>query len=482
MSREFDVAVIGSGIGGLTCGALLARQGMRVAVLEQQARIGGCAQDFSRKGHTFDSSVHSVSMADSGFVCGLLTQLGIRESLEIVPNTCFARILSPVLRYSLAADVSSLTASLDRDFPREKKAVAALLSDMQMLFKSYKGGLKDGAVFSGTMGSAGEIERATRSYKEYIESFVKDDALRYLFSSIWPFGGSSPAFAPVYNAFIFIAHALEGSHYIKGGFGKLASALAGVITKCGGAVMTNWPVSGLRVDNHKRVCAARSATGEELAATTFVSNISPYRLHREFIPEGSRNRLWLRRLENLSPSVSAVCAYLGIRGDASDIVADNVTFWFASPDHDALYRRIRQGPRGDIDHLLIMRPPASRPDGAITLMHFVNQDPAASWKKEKMRLADAMIAKAATVLGDFTSRISLMETASPDTFERYTGNTGGALYGFENAPDLYRQSKLPFTTYLDNLFQVGHWTKAGGGIYNVMTSGHAVAKMIMRMT
>jgi phytoene dehydrogenase-like protein len=478
LSPNYDVIIMGSGIGGLTAGAFLAKQGMRVAVLEQHFQPGGCAQSFSRRGYRFDSSIHSVSMADNGFICGLLKELGVRDSITTVPNSSTARIMGPEVNYVLPADFAALTGSLVKDFPAEKKSVPELLSDMKRMFAVYKGGIVKGNKPAAPAGRA-EIVRATQSYRDYIESFIRDDKLRYLFGAIWPFGGSTPAYAPVYNALIFIAHALEGSHYIKGGFSQLASALCRVIINNDGEVKTKWRVSGMDVDSAKTVRAVFNAAGDELSAETFISNVSPFQLHHEIIPEKSRNRVWLRRLAGLRPSVSAVCVYLGMDGDASDIVKDNETFWFGSRDHDAIYRRILEGPMDIIDHLFIIRPP----DGdksTLTLIHFVRPDARVDWAKEKKKISDAMLAKAESILGSFSTRIRVVETASPATFERYTGNTGGALYGFENVKDLYGQSKLPFTTYLPNLYQAGHWTRAGGGIFNVMTSGYVVANMLLK--
>jgi prolycopene isomerase len=181
----------------------------------------------------------------------------------------------------------------------------------------------------------------------------------------------------------------------------------------------------------------------------------------------------------LSPSVSAVCVYLGLNRPVADFAPDNVMLWFGSMDHDEIYRRIQTGRNGNIDHLLVMRPPQTSHGECMTLIHLVRPFPGTDWTTEKQRIAHAMIEKACSVFGDFTKNIVVRNVASPDTFERYTGNMGGALYGFENASDLYGQSKLPFTTYLPNLFQAGHWTKAGGGIYNVMTSGQAAATLIL---
>jgi len=479
LSNDFDVIIIGSGIGGLTCGAFLARQGMRVAVCEKHFQIGGYAQNFTRKGFTFDSCVHSVSMADDGFICGLLTRLGIRDDLIITPNSCSMHVKSPAVEYSVPAHLDTLRDQLCNDFPQEKDSIIALLSDMTdkfFMFKKNLGPLTRPLVRTD---APIDIAEATCSYEEYIARFIRDRTLKHIFHSIWPFAGNAPSYAPVFNALIFIVHALEGSHHVKGGFGTLAHALAGVITHYNGEVITGWPVCGLKTGNDKRAVAVVNAQGKELAARFFVSNISPYVLHRSLVAPEARNRLWIKRLERLAPSVSAVCVYLGIEGDASDIVKDNVTFWFASDDHEATYARVLSGPPDEIDHLLVMRPPDPEHKSTMTLIFFARADAAPDWSVAKKVIAQAMVAKANALFGDFSKRILVTEAASPATFERYTGNSGGALYGFENARDLYGQSKIPLTTPFHNLYQAGHWTKTGSGIYNVMSSGKSVADMIL---
>jgi phytoene dehydrogenase-like protein len=479
LSNDFDTIIIGSGIGGLTCGAFLAKHGKRVAVCEKHFQIGGYAQNFSRKGFVFDSSVHSVSMADHGFVCGLLSRLNIRDNVTIVPNISTMHIISPHLDYSVPADLAKLTEKLNRDFPGEKESVAALFSDMQVQLSRYKGTQDYGESQARPVSPDVDYAEASLSYGDYIARFIKNKTLQHLFHSIWPFGGTPPSDAPVFHAFIFMVHALEGSHHVKGGFSKLADALAGVITKNGGEVKTKWPVCTMRVDPDKTVCAVVNPAGQELTAESFVSNISPYILHHSIIPERFRSKLWLSRLAKLKPSVSAVCVYLGIQGDVSDIVPDNITFWFNSQDHDAIYKRIVGGAPDIIDHLLIMRPSEAKEKSTLTLIFFVRSDAYGDWGEAKKEIANRMLEKALSLLGNFNDRIRVIETASPATFERYTGNTGGALYGFENVRDLYGQSKTPLTTHLRNLYQSGHWTISGAGIYNVMASGAAVAAKIL---
>lgn len=48
--ENLDVIVIGSGIGSLSCAAMLAKAGKRVLVLEQHDQAGGCCHTFYEKG------------------------------------------------------------------------------------------------------------------------------------------------------------------------------------------------------------------------------------------------------------------------------------------------------------------------------------------------------------------------------------------------------------------------------------------------
>lgn len=55
--EEYDVVVIGSGIGGLSCASLLATAGRKVLVVESHYEIGGCAHEYAvnMKGQTITS-------------------------------------------------------------------------------------------------------------------------------------------------------------------------------------------------------------------------------------------------------------------------------------------------------------------------------------------------------------------------------------------------------------------------------------------
>ena len=66
MPRKQKIVIIGSGLGGLSCGVLLAKRGFAVEVLEQAPQPGGCLQCFERKGARFETGMHFVGGAGKG--------------------------------------------------------------------------------------------------------------------------------------------------------------------------------------------------------------------------------------------------------------------------------------------------------------------------------------------------------------------------------------------------------------------------------
>ena len=58
--------IIGSGLGGLSCACILAKNGYEVTVLEQGEKIGGCLQCFKRGDALFDTGMHYIGSAESG--------------------------------------------------------------------------------------------------------------------------------------------------------------------------------------------------------------------------------------------------------------------------------------------------------------------------------------------------------------------------------------------------------------------------------
>ncbi len=478
MANSYDAIVIGSGIGGLTCGAFLSHAGMRVLVLEKHIRIGGYAHSFRRGKYVFDSGIHSVPMGHGGIVRELLTELGVNERVATIEHSSMFRLVSPDCTMALPSRTDDIQAMLFEQFPAQHEQITRLIESAHYFRTTVR---EAGFDFE-----HGFVEKNrdfvdryhNRPFRDHIDSLVTDPRLRYLFGSMWPYiGMSAERAATVFYFMMFTAHFLEGSHYCVGGFGSLAEALADVVRQGGGEVRTKQEVVSLDIEQ-RRVRAVVTADGERHEARLVVSNVSPYLLHGTIVPDKARSRRWLRRLDSLEPSVSTVGVYLGVTKEAAEHLPDALTFSYATDDHDAIYRGIMEGRLYDGSHLILLRGAEQTEYPTLLLMQFARADASADWKEEKMRVAERMLERAGQFIPDLRRHTNAMLVGSPHTYERYTANTAGALYGFENTASLYGEARMPTRTHLHNLYQVGHWQRPGGGIWNVMVNGRVAARRI----
>ncbi len=119
--NEHDVIIIGSGIGGLTCGALLSKRGYRVLVLEQHHKVGGFCSSFKRKGFVFNTGVENVSgLWKNGPITYLLKELGLKKDDFFVKNKMRYIFKGKIID---ANDSEKFIKVLSDIFPEEKENI-----------------------------------------------------------------------------------------------------------------------------------------------------------------------------------------------------------------------------------------------------------------------------------------------------------------------------------------------------------------------
>lgn len=481
MGSAFDAIIIGSGLGGLTTGAFLARAGMRVVVLEKHGKVGGYAHSFRRRNHTFESGIHSVPLAKAGTVRHLLRLLGVEDRIEPIELNEMYRLETPEFSFTM---------------PSRRREVDAALRALADNGPGVLDGLQEewDTVTRNVISPVFEFEDAFReedrdfvsryhnvSYDQQVGALVGDERIRQALFGQWPYAGIAPAEAgALFCTVMFLLHYHEGTHTLRGGFGTLANALVHAIVSRGGQVRTRCAVVKL-VTEGRTVKAVRTEAGDELTAPIVVSNVSPYLLHGTLLDEKGRSRLTARRLANLSPSLSTLIVYLGLRAGSPNPIRHNTVFWFDRNDFGAVYRGAFERRPEQLDHLILLSSaPGATEAPTLTLMRFVHASCSDNWHDDKRRMADVMVDTAMMLYPELHEAVETMEVGSPNTLQRYTGNTGGALYGFENTCRMYGEAKLPIRTRFRNLFQVGHWGKPGGGVVNVMTNGYTGYHVIMK--
>src|ERR1043165_7518738 len=125
--RQYDIVMIGAGLGGLLCAVMLAKEGMKVCVLEKNRQIGGCLQTFAVQKKVFDSCVHYIGGLGEGHTLWrLFRYAGImdRLSLKALDRQGVDRIVLPgdPQEYPQACG-DDFVEQLLPYFPEERKAL-----------------------------------------------------------------------------------------------------------------------------------------------------------------------------------------------------------------------------------------------------------------------------------------------------------------------------------------------------------------------
>jgi prolycopene isomerase len=473
MKYSYDVIVIGAGIAGLTAGGLLARKGLSVAVFEAGPHPGGYCTSFRRKGHTFDSCLDAVSgWGGDGWLRKIFQRIGVEDNIELVR-------LDP-LRVDnfngeiipIPADMPALLDLLYGIAPNEKDGILGLLEKMEDIYRTAMVTPPDTLYADPRLDRRPDsLSRYRRlSYKDLLDDFVKDERLRAVMSDRCAFMGLPPSkVSAVAMTVMFMTYAIGGGYRIKDGAGRLATALAGALTGQGGELYT-----GSRVDEITITGGSVSGVlvrGVKITARNVISAIDA---NKTFEMAGTGRA----QVDGLVPSTSFFMVYLGLDKDLN--VPDSMGYY---PGYDIEGTFLDTAldiasPRASVEIINYTNiSPGMAPEGCSSLMlmakaaYHYKED----WYACKRREMDRLIGLASRVVPGLGDSISYAEAATPYTLERYTGNTHGAAFGWEQGMGNPRPGPA---TEIKGLYLAGHWTYPGGGIESVAASGMVAAEMV----
>ena len=127
--------IIGSGLGGLSCGHILARNGYEVTVLEQETQAGGCLQSFVRKGAKFETGMHFIGSAEEGQTLYPLLRYLELENLPLsrLDTTGYDVISMPQGRFAFANGHEAFVETLAAHFPKERDGLHRYLNLVERL-------------------------------------------------------------------------------------------------------------------------------------------------------------------------------------------------------------------------------------------------------------------------------------------------------------------------------------------------------------
>jgi len=492
----YDAIIIGSGLGGLSCAAAFARQGFKPVVLEKHDRPGGYATTFTRPGgFVFDVSLHSTSVGERNGVHNLFPGFPEIQDVEFIPHPNLYRAIYPdydirVPQRNPAGYVDLLT----KHFPGEREGIKGLVEDMQGLSRDI--GRLTAARGQVDMSRFPEeypylFKCSNKTWAEMMDARIENSRLRAVFSTLWGYYGLPPSkLSAFYYALPTFGYLAEGGYYPRGRSQNLSNALVKFVEERGGKVLLNTRVSRI-LTRDQAAYGVRSDDGREFSGRVVVSNASAYDTFHGMLKEDDSLKAYLGRMDQFSISLSSFQVFLGLKEDLVGKlgISDAEIFHETGYDPERSYASSLNANVEDGGYGLTLYDNVYKgysPDGKNTLTILVLQGydhwkefeaayfkgEKKAYREEKERMARRLIRSVEeSLLPGLSAAIEVKEIGTPLTNLRYTGNTRGAIYGWDQTVSNSGQARLPHKTPIRNLFLAGAWTRPGHGYGGVIWSG-----------
>ncbi|HEV7880080.1 phytoene desaturase family protein [Bradyrhizobium sp.] len=305
---RYDVVVIGAGLGGLTAGAILARAGRKVLVIERSNSVGGAASSYKSGDLFVEGSLHETGDPNDPRdpKHGVLARAGVLDAVKWIAGGGF---------------YEARGGPLDRPFAMPDNFDAARRALMER-FPQARGGIDDVLDAMQRLASAGDIDmipqndRSLSLSQKFEDVFGSNEAVKCALAANLsyyhddPTTLSWPFFAMSQGGFL-----LSGGRYVQGGSQRLSSALARAVRTAGGEVVIRRVVTGIALNAQGGpggVTHAAKDGGDvqTVESPVVVSNAAPEIL-ASLMPDDAARKLNDSYAE-LRPSVSLFALTLGL--------------------------------------------------------------------------------------------------------------------------------------------------------------------------
>ena len=458
--------IIGGGLGGLVSGALLAKEGHQVTVLEKNHIIGGGLQCFTHNGVRYPTGMHIFGgFQPGGQLHKICNYLGILDQLNLqaTDNQSFDEIhnLSNNHCFCMPRGRKAYTEYLCERFPHETEGIRAYVDAMYRLTEEEDLFYLREATHSPMDFS----DQMTWPADRFIAHYIHDPELQALLSYLSPLyagvKGETPA---ITHALINVLH-IEGSHQFVGGSQQLADALAKVIIQHGGAVLAGEEVDSIDVRNH-RIHTVHTVTGHQYEAENYISDV-PSNVLLQILSHNAFPPSFRHRLLEAPYSYSAFKVYIQFKKDRFPYI-NHPCYCTKDPSH--YFSSSQCSPEQWPNEMMYITHPEPHQAAFAHTMTIICSMPyewvrpwesttvghrGESYRQWKQQCTDKVIQLMETDYAGFRECIESIEASSPLTIRDYYGNKEGSLYGLRRDCNNMMLTQLSVYTKVRNLYLTG---------------------------
>jgi all-trans-retinol 13,14-reductase len=476
---KYDAIIIGAGLGGLTAGAKLAREGKSVFLIEQHNQPGGCATTFKRNDFTLEVGLHEMDGPSSGDMkTRIFNELEVFKNVEFIKVPEFYHFIRDNTDITIPHDADAARRILKDAFPEEDEGINTFYNQILNPVRKI---------------SENKVSKE-KSLGEFLDSIISNEELKLiLLGNLGYFHDDPYSISLTYYSVAQGSYFKGGASFIKGGSQKLSDHLARYITDHGGKILLNHLVTGIFAENNKFTGISYQkkrgspseiieAYADEIIANAAMPNVA------ELLPREYGQKL-KAEIGNQKTGASLLTIYFGFKNNLKNIGHNHYsTFLFDNSiktQADILNNNKGDFSRrsftfidyGQIDSGLA---PEGKSVGALCCIDYLTDwefSTVEEYNKKKEEVAKIFIERLEKLIPGISGEIEYYEVGTSATIKRYTLNPGGAVYGYAQIPD---KPQVDLSILPANIHFASAWGKTGGGFSGAIYSGFLCAYNILR--
>lgn len=471
---KYNTIIIGSGLGGLICGAILSKEGQRVCVVEKEPAAGGCLRSFRRDGVLFDTGMHYVGSMDQGEILNhILHYCGVYDSLRLqrLDDQGFDVIHTEGREFRFCQGYDRFVDALAAEFPAQRRQIGNYAAALRQVgetigVEKLRRGIvsQDGLRFMSVAASA------------QIAALIDDPLLQKVVAGASFLYDGVRDYSPFYHHAMIHHSFIRGAYRFVDGSQQLADALVGVIRRNGGEVRCGDAVTRIcHHDNHIR--GVQLASGEQLEAERVIGGIHPAQLLPMLDPGHRIRPSYQARIGSAVSTFGVFSVFAAV--DRNAFPYRNANHYLV--DGDVWADSIRS-PRPQTVMLSMQPHTADTSCEAVTLlcpMLFSEVERwagtavgkrGAEYREFKQQKTEELIATVERHFPGFRAAIRSIHTATPLTYRDYTGIPQGAAYGTATDCNDVMGTLLSPSTKVEGLYLTGQNVALHGALGVAMTA------------